>query len=432
MWINLYFGTQIENRTVMVKNSRRFLVFVFVMLAVVPTFLKAQNTTLTTDELFAEARAIPKEKANYPKITNLLNQALTKSPNYIDVRMFLGRVYTWDDNLDSARFQFNQVLAVEPGNVEATVAIFDLEYWNDNYQRAYDHANLGLLQNPDASDLVLRKAKAMVALERTENAVSFLKDYVQRHSDDLQNQAYLSSLQKTNAKNQLDLGYEFVYFDKRFSDPWHYTSLGYTRNTGIGSISANLLYSNRFRTNGFAAELEAYPSITKGIYAYLGFGFSNSPTFYHYRGGLSLYYSLPRSFDAETGVRYLNFNPSETYIYVLALGKYISNYYINLKTYLTPGQNATSQSLTLSVKYFFSDRFNSLGFQVGTGVSPDDRLRNLIGTGNFRSYKAGMSYAKDLRKNFNISFSGLWYYEEYYTNSWGNQLGLGVSLMKKF
>lgn len=391
-----------------------------------------QTEEKTSDELFTEARALPKEQSNYPVIISLLNQALTKSPNYADIRMFLGRVYTWSDKLDSARFQFNQVLAQEPNNEEAHTAIFDLEYWNSNYSRALDHANMGLLYQPQSAELALRKAKALVALEKRSSAIDFLKIFLAENPDNKTLQDYYQSLIDQGLKNSVDVGYEFVYFDKRFNDPWHYASLGYTRDTGIGSIAANLLYSNRFRTNAMAFELEAYPSISKGIYAYAGFGYSNAATFYRYRTGLSLYYSLPKSFDAETGFRYMNFNPTEAYIYVLALGKYIGNYYFNLKSYISPDLNTFSHSFTFSVKYYFSDRYNVLGAQIGSGISPDDQARNLTGIGDLHSYKFGINYGRTISRNLSFSLSGLWYYEEYRTNAWGNQIGLGLSLLKKF
>ncbi|MNK22825.1 Beta-barrel assembly-enhancing protease [compost metagenome] len=417
----------------MKKAMIRFLSITLSLQLLFAGYVLAQDANnLTSDELFTQARNIPKEKANYPKIISTLKLALEKSPDYADIRLFLGRVYTWNDNLDSARFQFNQVIAKEPKNIEAYSAIFDTEYWNDNYSRALDHANQGLLYDPNSSELLIKKAKALNALKDNRQALAVLKSFTKENPTQDTVKSYYNMLRKQSAKNLIDLSYEYVYFDKRFDDPWHYTSIDYTRNTSLGSITGRLMYSNRFKTNGLQGEIEAYPSISKGIYAYVGAGYSQSDIFPRFRAGLSLYYSLPKSFDAETGIRYLNFDPSQTYIFVLAVGKYTGNFYFNFKSYISPDVDLFSHSYTLSARYYFSDRYNFIGVQIGTGISADDRLRNIEGVGNLHTYKAGINYSRDLFKNFTVAASGLWFYEQYRTEEWGNQIGLGISLIKRF
>ncbi|WP_293300602.1 YaiO family outer membrane beta-barrel protein [Pedobacter sp. UBA4863] len=417
----------------MKKTLTRFLAITLCLQLFTTSYLVAQETTeLSSDEIFTLARNIPKEKANYPQIIGLLKTALTKSPDYADIRMFLGRVYTWNDDLDSARYQFNQVLAKDAKNIEAYSAIFDLEYWNNNYWRALDHANAGLFYAPNSAELNIKKAKALNALKESRKALALLKNYNVQFPNQDSVVNYYQSLKKENLKNTVGVSYEYVYFDKRFNDPWHYTTIDYSRSTGIGSITGKLLYSNRFKTDGLQGEIEAYPSITKNIYAYMALGFSGSDIFPRFRAGASLYYTLPKSFDAETGFRYLDYNPTKTYIYVLALGKYTGNYYFNLKTYLSPDVDIFSHSFTLTARYYFSDRYNYMGAQLGTGISPDDMTRNITGLGNLHSYKFGLSYSKDLVNNLTLALSGLWYYEEYRTNTWGNQFSAGISLAKRF
>ena len=168
----------IETTNVMTKNLFRLLSMVLSLQILFTGLLFAQDTNnLTSDELFTQARNISKDKQNYPQIIGLLKTALQKSPDYADIRLFLGRVYTWSDKLDSARYQFNQVLAKEPQNLEAYSAIFDLEYWNENYTRALDHANQGLLYDPKSTELLLKKAKALNALKDTRQAMAILRDY---------------------------------------------------------------------------------------------------------------------------------------------------------------------------------------------------------------------------------------------------------------
>ncbi|WP_199121097.1 M48 family metallopeptidase, partial [Pedobacter sp. ASV28] len=164
----------------MKKNLIFFLSILFTVSCGLLSPIYAQIKTQTSDELFTQARNIPKEKTNYPKIISLLKSALVKSPDYADIRLFLGRVYTWNDNLDSARYQFNQVLAKDPKNIEAYSALFDVAYWNENYTRALDHANMGLLYEPNSAELNIKKAKALNALKETRQAMALLKEYRQK------------------------------------------------------------------------------------------------------------------------------------------------------------------------------------------------------------------------------------------------------------
>lgn len=200
------------------------------------------------------------------------------------------------------------------------------------------------------------------------------------------------------------------------------TSHGILR-TSIGAVTGRVMYSNRFGSNGLQGEVEAYPSITKGIYAYVGTAYSQTDIFPRFRAVISLYYVLLKSFDAETGFRYLDFNPSKTYIYVHSLGKYSGNFYFNIKSYLSPDVDIFPHSYTFSTRYYFSNRFNFIGAQIGTGVSPDDWMRNIRCVGNLHSFKFGLNYSRDLFKNFTPAAKGLWFYEEYRANLWGNQVG---------
>ncbi len=418
------------NRHIHLMKNKLTNIVLILLLQLIATHsaFSQQSTNLSPDELFNAARNIPKEKENYPKIISTLKLALQKSPDYADVKIFLGRVYTWNNNLDSARYELNQVLAKEPKNIEAHAALVDLEYWNQNFRRALDHANQGLLYDPSSTDLIVKKAKILAAMKDDRKAVNFYNDH--KELDTLR--GFLDLLKRDNTKNMVSAGYEYIYFDKRFPDPWQFAYADYSRNTKIGYVSGRLWYSNRYNKNGLQGEIDAYPVLSDKIYTYIGVGASPSSIFPKFRAGASIYFMLPKKFDGEMGFRYLNFNPVESYIAVLGLGKYIKNWYINIQSYISLISQQPSQSHTLNVRYYFSDRFNLIGMQIGTGVSPDDRIRNIDQTANLKSYKFGLNYSRDVAKNLAVGASGLWYYEEYATKTWGNQIGLSVNVNKRF
>ncbi|TCV11367.1 tetratricopeptide repeat protein [Sphingobacterium alimentarium] len=72
-----------------------------------PFSINAQD--LDSDQLFALARKTAFDQKDYPKAIQLSKQALARSPEYTDIQVFLGRLYTWMDAVDSARMVFQKL-----------------------------------------------------------------------------------------------------------------------------------------------------------------------------------------------------------------------------------------------------------------------------------------------------------------------------------
>ena len=111
-------------------NKRTLLILFFFSAT---TILNAQ-ATLSADDLFKHAREAAFDDKNYSKAKLLASHALAISPAYADIEIFLGRVYTWNKQYDSAKFHFANVLSTDPVNEDGSVAFADLEYWNDHFQ----------------------------------------------------------------------------------------------------------------------------------------------------------------------------------------------------------------------------------------------------------------------------------------------------------
>ncbi|AZI34265.1 tetratricopeptide repeat protein [Kaistella carnis] len=77
----------------------------FLMMLLLP-FVAYSQQNLSADELFVEARKAAFDKKDYPTSIKLAKQALERAPEYTDISVFLGRVYTWNDDLSSARAVF--------------------------------------------------------------------------------------------------------------------------------------------------------------------------------------------------------------------------------------------------------------------------------------------------------------------------------------
>ena len=161
--------------------------------------------------------------------------------------------------------------------------------------------------------------------------------------------------------------------------------------------------AGRFGTTGLQIEADAYPKINKKTYAYINVGAADDILFPQYRAGLSLYRSLPGSFEMEGGFRLLHFQ-SNVWIYTASLSKYYKKYLFNISTFLTPENGYILRSYFFKTRYYFKEK-SYLMLTIGTGISPDDKQNaNQLFTANkVRSKRADVS-TRIFIKHDNIIF----------------------------
>ena len=418
------------------KNKSTLLPYIYltILLILINSKVLVAQESLDSDELFKLARTEAFDKSNYPKAIALSKKALESSPNYADIRIFLGRLYTWTDKPDSARLEFKKVLTLNPKNEDALSANFDVEYFNDVYPEALKIADAGLSYYPESEDFTVKKAKALNALERTREAYTVTSDYLKKNQQS-KPLAELNQILKNDLRlHSVGVGYSYIYFDKRFTDPWQIASIYYGNSSKKFAYTLGINYANRFKANGTEIEGESYPRIMKGLYAYVGAaaGLSGQGLYPKYRIGVSLYKSLPKSFEAELGIRHLQFS-SSTDVFVLGMGKYLGNNFYNIRSYFTPFEGTLSASVNLIVKFILNDNRNDFfGFNLGSGASPDDRSRLLDVPNLLNSYKAGLDFSHTIKKRSIITVTGTYINEEYRTDIRGNQYNASVSFQHKF
>lgn len=393
------------------------------------------QTTLSSDELFKQARIAAFNQKNYVLSINLSKQALVTSPDYADVQIFLGRVYTWNNKPDSARIIFNQVLDKNPAIEDVYIAYSSLEYWNNNSVKALQLVNSGIKYHPTSKDLLLLKSKILIDLHSYKLADSTLNVLIKADPNNSDARSLAESVKDASSLNKISLSYDYIHFDKEFNDPWHLVEVDYTRTTSLGSITGTLTYANRFNTNGLQYEIDAYPHISRMFYCYVSGAYSgNEGVFPKSRVGFSLYANLPKSFEGELGFRYLYFT-GPTWIYTAAVGKYYKNFRFTFRTYLTPSFNSISQSYSLNTRYYTGGTYDYLSLTIGTGISPDDP-RNIIlfNNGNnyrLRSKNISAGYRRSFKLN-NVYITASLENQEYRFQTHGNQIDIGIGYTKRF
>lgn len=354
-----------------------------------------------------------------------------------DVALLLGRTYAWDGKYDSTRIVLNEVLAINPENMEALDAYADVEYWSENYSKAIEYCDLALKKDPKNEDFLFKKAKILHSSEKYEEAVASLEELISINTSNAEAMKKLQEFRLDVLKNRIRLNYTIDQFDKSFNrDPWQVVALSYGRKTKLGTVIARVNMAKRFGDSGFQYEMDAYPKISENNYGYLNYGFSQSSVFPENRIGAEWYHNFPKSFEGSIGIRTLFFTSSDVTIYTATLGKYISNYWISLRSFVTPGSDGTSVSGLFQVRRYFSDPENYIGLRLGYGVSPDDN-QNLVNVDSSSRLKLK---TRSVRLEFNhiinhvwiINPAAVWGSEELNSGSYSGYYTFDISITRLF
>jgi tetratricopeptide (TPR) repeat protein len=158
------------------------------------------QTGLSSDELFQQARTAAFENKDYTSATALSKKALEMSPDYSDIRIFLGRVYTWWNKPDSASECFEKVLSKHPENEDAASAFADLTYWNEEPERSLLICENALAFHPQSKELLLKKGKNLIELKRYSEANSSLAVLLKIDSKDAEARSLLEKVKDKSAK----------------------------------------------------------------------------------------------------------------------------------------------------------------------------------------------------------------------------------------
>jgi YaiO family outer membrane protein len=362
------------------------------------------------DTSFEIARNLAFNQQRKQAQDTLLN-ILTKYPDYHDIRSFLATTYSWEGEYKKARKEFAYVLDRDSKNKTTWIAAIKNELWGDSPFIALEMTNKALDIFPEDVEIPYLKASALEATNNPIEALNTVQLLLDKHPEDQKAIDYKINLNKSLGKNIISLKSAVDIFSKTF-DPMQYYTLSYGRQTKYGSITAKLNLNRRFNENGAQFEVDMYPKIAKGLYAYVNLGVSNSFLFPEVRYGAELYKSLPHSFEASLGFRSLRYNLTTT-IYTGSVGWYKGNSYWSFRPYITPGDNGTSASGTLTYRKYRSDADNYIGASFGMGYSPE------INQFNFNGDQSAVVDLKSQKLNI-----GYYFTSANKKNAWGAQFGI--------
>lgn len=353
------------------KHKVNRLILMVIMFITMHFNAQEKKFTGNPDTAFKTARELAFD-GKRKQAQDSLKLILTKYPNYLDIRAFLASTYSWDGKYDMARKEFKYVLEKDEKRKTDWIAYIKNEQYAEKYYNSLELSLKALQIFPNDPDMIQLKAKSQLNRGNREEALTTIKKAVKLYPDNEELKSYENSLTTLLSFNTIGISFSTDYYDLNSDNGranMYYSSLSYSRQTKYGSINTRINYSNRFETDNYQFEVDVYPRIADGLYAYVSGGFSNSPLNPTQRYGFELFKSLPKSFEASLGFRWLKFS-TETTIYTGSVGWYTGNSYWAFRTYITPGDPGASKSGRLIYRKYRSDADNYFNIEVGFGASP--------------------------------------------------------------
>jgi len=352
-------------------QSKPIVIYLFVLLflSTFQSFSQEKVFIGNPDTAFKKARELAFNKQR-KQAQDSLRFILTSYPDYLDIRSFLASTYSWDGAYKKARKEFAYVLKKNPKRKTDWIAAINNELWGDTPFYGLELATEALKQYPNDAEILYLKAKAQENSKNPEEALVTLKFILENNPDYKKADNYKKSLINTLSYNSIGIRSSVDLYSKDERDPMQYHTFKYSRQTKLGSITAKVNFNRRFQKNGVQYEIDMYPKIIKGLYAYVSAGVSNTDLFPSVRYGAELYKSLPKSFEISLGFRGLKYTQTTT-IYTGSVGWYTGNSYWLFRTYVTPGDAGSSKSGTLNYRKYRSDADNYFSIAAGIGFSPE-------------------------------------------------------------
>ena len=289
-----------------------------------------------------------------------LRRILTVYPEYTDVRCLLAKTYSWDNDYEEARLQFNRITSDDKQNKDVWIGAIKNEQYAKNPNIALGLCNKALIHLEDDPELLTLKAEILEQIEAQQLLQNVLKE---TKNEDPTTQV-------------ITLYTQGEVFDEQL-DPMYYGALEYKKEASWGVLIPRLNFNRRFNINGVQAEVDAYPRFNKTLSGYFNYGYSASQIFPRHRIGGEILKELPKAMEVSLGFRYLSFDADDATILTGTFGLYRGNYYAVLRPYVIPdSKKGLGVSGNLLVRRYLKDGNNFLGMNLVYGF--DTELNQFI------------------------------------------------------
>jgi YaiO family outer membrane protein len=390
---------------------------------------------MDTDSLLTVTNRYLNVDKNYSEAKRLGHMGLRLAPTYYDFHIALGRACRFTNELDSARYYFNQVIANTTKYKEAYIYLAQIEIETKKGPNAKTVLDQAIKLYPEEKEFYWLQLSA-VELENDDlQTLAYLKQFEAKFPNDPSIKSRILDFKLNSNSDRIGIGTTLTTFDRSGVGPWYLSTVQYIRQRKKVTLIGRLNYADRqsYGTsigNGTLTEVESYVKWTKKHYSFGNVGIGNAPLFPKLRLNYSSFISIASKWELELGMRYNKNSATENYSSAVGLGTYIGSGWLNLKSYLNLDSQKKYPSFTLSYRYYLNSRYDYYTASMGYGTSPDERetLSQYEQRIALNSYRVGLGYSKVLYKKYIISLLGNYNRQEYFPKKYQNELSATVQL----
>jgi len=406
--------------------------YIIIVFLIVTSGTLAQK--INVDSLYYQARDLYKEKA-YESALVKTNQALIIAPNYIDIRILQIRIAQQTKRVEKASYDIVYLLN---NNDSILVKPLVLKHFynfknKENLASYIEKTNTFFRNNINYR---LAKTEALLFVNEIKLAKEELSILMKLPRNDKQNYTF-HLLLKRLSKNQIGINHETLSFLKEYptQKTWNTTSIEYLHYFGLSAATARITYSDRVAKEGVLYEIESYPVLSKKWYTFVNFSVSSKSDFFqNYGSKVSLYHTLNKGIEIETGFRYLKFDEDSFFTSIGGLSIYKGNYYINFRAFIGPkSEDKFIQNYQLNTRYYLKNAEDYVFIKLGTGIAPDQssQVSSIASYSNYNSYYTNLGIHKWVG-NYNFQVALGYLYEELKNNKVGNQINTTIGCRYRF
>jgi YaiO family outer membrane protein len=389
------------------------------------------------DSRLLEARTLAASK-NYDQARSIVHQLLAENPQHYDASVFEGRMLAWQGQYDTARTVLQAVLNSKPDYIDALEALTDLELWSGNALASVAYAQQGIRYLPNADIFYLKLAKAFLSAKEYQEADRTLRQLLQVNPAHAEAQLLLEQIIPFTYRYATEFNYIYSAFTDQTPE-WHWVNLQQSARYKKHLINVSLNYAHRFSTSAMQYEVEAYPVLSKNLYAYTGFAYSNGIIFPRLRSGAELFRSIGSRSEVSAGFRYFDFRDSQSFIVTASLSQAYKTYLFTIRPFINIAERTAAPAGSFTAKKYLKDnRFNFVALTFNYGFVPDNPAKYAIITQG--GITAGEAYPlqssglrldvqHDLYKGFKIKGLASYENEEFFISKFRSRLSVGAGIL---
>lgn len=394
---------------------------------------------LNTDSLLVVTNKLINVDKNYLNAIEIGHKGIKYAPNYLDFHIALGRAYKFTNEIDSARYYFNYVIAKNTNYKEAFSYLAQIEIDAKNFNNASIVIDNAIAKHPEEKDFYMLKLRVVNMEDNDKKTLDYLNVLANKYPTDKNIKDQIFDLKLKSNSDRIGINYNLTTFDRAGVGPWNLTSFQYVRQRKLITLIGRVNYTNRESfgqtiSSGTFYEVESYVKMTKKTYSFVNIGFANENVFPKLRLNYSFYSNLGKRWENEIGMRYNKTINTEDYSVVLGFGKYIGAGWLNLRSYFQLGQKKPYPSLSATYRFYFNSKDDYFSLNAGFGTSPDERetITQFDQRISLNSMRIGTGYSKVFLKKFLLGAQIGFNRQEYYHNSYQNELNTSLQLQYQF